>query len=110
MNALNRDIVYTIKQIIMDDNLEYLQEYYSQIQTYEQQINYEFIFQKAYLHSCLLHRTKITEWLTSLFEDFDSITKIALKHIFNYGKHLQGVNNPYLNNNMRYNTNNKDEK
>ena len=103
MNKLNREIIYTIKKLINDDNLDYLQEYYNHIQTYDTSINYDFIFQKAYLHSCLLHRTRIIEWLTKLFEKFDVITQIGLKHVFTYGKHLQKINNPYLNLNSRYN-------
>lgn len=102
MNKLNRDILYTIKKIITDDNLTELQDYYNMIQSYEQEINYDFIFQKAYIHSCLLHRTKIIEWLTKLFENFDLITKIALKHVFTYGKYLQNLRNPYLESNLRY--------
>ena len=102
MNKLNQDILYTIKKIITDDNLDELQEYYNHLQTYDKQINYDYIFQKSYIHSCLLHRTKIIGWLIELFSKFDLITQIALKHVFTYGKYLQNKNNPYLDNNLRY--------
>ena len=102
MDLLNRDIVYKIKKIINDDDLDYLKEFYAELQLSDKQINYDYIFQKAYLHSCLLHRTKIIEWLMTLFDNFDIVAQIGLKHIFSYGRHLQQINNPYLANNSRY--------
>lgn len=102
MNKLNQNILYTIKKLINDDNLDYLQEYYNDIVISDQQINFDFIFQKAYIHSCLMHRTKITEWLIKLFENFDPIAQLGMRHIFSYGRHLQNKNNPYLINNSRY--------
>ena len=102
MNKLNQDILYTIKKIITSDNLDELQEYYNHLQTSDKKINYDYIFQQSYIHSCLLHRTKIIEWLTEVFNKFDLITQIALKNVFTYGRYLQNKNNPYLNNNLRY--------
>jgi hypothetical protein len=75
MNKLNQDILYTIKKIITCDNLDELQEYYNHLQTSDKQINYDYIFQQSYIHSCLLHRTKIIGWLTELFNKFDPIIK-----------------------------------
>jgi hypothetical protein len=102
MNKLNKDILYTIKKIITSDNLDELQKYYNYLQTSDIQINYDIIFQHSYIHSCLLHRTKIIKWLTELFNKFDLITQIALKHVFTYGRYLQNKKNPYLDNNLRY--------
>jgi hypothetical protein len=96
MNKLNEDILYTIKKLITDDNLIDLEEYYNQLKTSEEQIYWDYIYQKAYLHACLLHRSNIVEWITKLFENFDPITKIAMRHTFSYGKYLQTRNNPYL--------------
>lgn len=102
MNKLNQDILYTIKKIITCNNLDELQEYYNHLQTSDKQINYDYIFQQSYIHSCLLHRTKIIGWLTELFNKFDPIIQIALKHVFTYGKYLQNKKNPYLDDNLRY--------
>ena len=102
MNKLNRDILYTIKKIITCDNLDELQKYYNELQTCDKQINYDIIFQQSYIHACLLHRIKIIEWLTELFNKFDVITQIGLKHVLSYGRHLQNMENPYLDSNLRY--------
>ena len=98
MNNFNQDILLTIKKFINEDNLIHLQEYYNDLQTCDQQISWDFIYQKAYLHACLMHRKNIVEWMTQLFDNFDPIAKIAMRQMFAYGRHLQERENPYLKN------------
>ena len=74
------------KELIEKDNLEGLQEFYSE-QAHE---NYpwEYIYQKLYLHACLKKKHRIVTWLKAMFEQFDPIQKIALRQMFSYGKYL----------------------
>ena len=98
MNNFNQDILLTIKKFINEDNLVHLQEYYTDLQTCDQQINWDYIYQKSYIHACLMHRKNIVEWMTKLFDNFDPIAKIAMRQMFAYGRHLQSSHNPYLKN------------
>ena len=74
------------KTLIEKDNLEGLQEFYSESahETYP----WEYIYQKLYLHACLKKKHRIVEWLNSMFEQFDPIQKIALRQMFSYGRYL----------------------
>ena len=74
------------KELIEKDNLEGIQEFYSEHshETYP----WEYIYQKLYLHACLKKKTRIVEWMKGLFPQFDPIQQIALRQMFSYGKYL----------------------
>jgi len=96
MTSRDRDSIRIIKDLINTNNLSDLQEYYEQLQSSENTVNWQYIYQSAYIHACLKQRRSIVEWLTSLFEEFDPILKIAMRHLFSYGRHLERRHNPYL--------------
>ena len=101
MTSNERAIIRVIKDFINQDDLNGLQEYYTDIQTSEIKINWQYIYQTSYIHACLKQRTGIVEWLTKLFDDFDPISKIGMRQMFSYGRHLQSRHNPYLKNEDR---------
>ena len=74
------------KLLIEKDNLEGLQEFYSE--SASEQYPWEYIYQKLHLHACLKKKHRIVEWLNQMFEQFDPIQKIALRQMFSYGKYL----------------------
>jgi hypothetical protein len=82
MNTFLKDC----KTLIEKENLEALQEMYSEnaSETYP----WEYIYQKLYLHACLKKKQKIVDWLNCMFEQFDPIQKIALRQMFSYGRYL----------------------
>lgn len=74
------------KELIEKDNLEGLQEFYSEMA--DEEYPWEYIYQKLYLHACLKKKHRIVEWMNSMFEHFDPIQKIALRQMFSYGRYL----------------------
>ncbi len=74
------------KELIEKDNLEGLQEVYSE--SAHEHYPWEYIYQKLYLHACLKKKHRIVKWLNEMFEHFDPIQKIALRQMFSYGKYL----------------------
>lgn len=74
------------KTLIEKDNLEGLQEVYSDYTN--ENYPWEYIYQKLYLHACLKKKHRIVDWLKSMFEHFDPIQKIALRQMFSYGRYL----------------------
>ena len=74
------------KTLIEKDNLEGLQEFYSE--SADENYPWEYIYQKLYLHACLKKKVRIVEWLKAMFQQFDPIQKIALRQMFSYGKYL----------------------
>lgn len=74
------------KTLIEKDNLEGLQEFYSE--SAHENYAWEYVYQKLYLHACLKKKHRIVAWLNQMFEQFDPIQKIALRQMFSYGKYL----------------------
>jgi hypothetical protein len=74
------------KRMIEKDNLEGLQEYYTDYG--DEAFPWEYIYQKLYLHACLKKKPRIVEWLDGLYAMFDPIQQIALRQMFSYGRYL----------------------
>jgi hypothetical protein len=49
---------------------------------------WDYVYQKIYLHACLKKRKRFVDWLDSLFEFLDPIEKVALRQMFAYGRYL----------------------
>jgi hypothetical protein len=78
------------KNYITANNLESLQELYSDLSTDEnrESIDWQYLFKECYIHACLKKRQPIVDWLLTVYEGFDPISKIGLRHIFPYGRYL----------------------
>lgn len=80
------DFIKDCKVLIEKDNLEGLQEMYSEMSG--ENYAWEYIYQKLYLHACLKKKRRIVEWMNSLFQLMDPIQQIGLRQMFSYGKYL----------------------
>ena len=81
--------LFLIKKMIEADNLLGIQDYYHELQSGEyEEVDWQVLFKDCYLHACLKKRAAIAAWFTSVYEDFDPISKIALRQIFPYGRYL----------------------
>lgn len=74
------------KEMIERDNLEGLQEFYTEYG--EEPFAWDYVYQKLYLHACLKKKVRIVEWLRDIFSEFGPIQQIALRQMFPYGKYL----------------------
>ena len=75
------------KALVTAGDLKGLQEYYADVQS-EVASNWQYLYQKVYLHACLKKKVEIVDWLTSLFPSFDPVSQIAMRQMFPYGRHL----------------------
>ena len=83
------DPVFIIKKMIESDNLSGIQTVYNELLSGDYgEIDWQVLFKDCYLHACLKKRAAIAEWFTSVYEDFDPISKIALRQVFPYGRYL----------------------
>jgi len=79
--------VDSVKHAIVDDDLATIQDYLQEARDLD--YDWPSVFQKSYLHACLLGRSKIANWLqNSVFPTMDPIQQIALRQVFPYGRHL----------------------
>jgi hypothetical protein len=86
---MERHIIQTCKEMIERNALESLKEYYTMIQQEQgDQIDWQHIFLKVYLHACLKKRKEIVSWLEEVYDTFDPISKIALRQTFPYARYL----------------------
>jgi hypothetical protein len=90
MEDIIRDIIKDIKDIINKGNLNELKELWETYQNtdFDGIIAWDYVFQKVYLHACLKKKIEIVNWLELLFNQFNDIHKIAIRHTLTYGKYL----------------------
>ena len=88
--AVDRELLLTIKEHIVDGNLKGLQEYWKELQETEFpcKVDWTTLFQKVYLHACLKGKREIAEWFQTLFSQMDPIQQIGLRQVFPYGRYL----------------------
>ncbi len=80
-----------LKQMVERENLVGLQEYFQFALTgeLESDAEWDFLFQKVYLHACLKKKKEIAEWLeTAVFPQLPPIQAMAIRQVFPYGKYL----------------------
>lgn len=90
-NLVEQSIVNDVKKIIERGTIEEMQEFWLSITTeyeFDHPIDFPWIIQKIFIHSCLHGKKDIAEWLRSIFDEMDEISKIAYKHTINYGNVL----------------------
>lgn len=82
------DIVYVFKRYVEMGAIESCSAYLEELQTTSQNIAWDYIFQKVYLHACLKKQNPIVNWMHELYETMNDIEKIAIRHVFSYGQYL----------------------
>ncbi len=82
------EVVSTFKRYIDVGSLDTCQVYLQELlETYED-VPWDYIFQKVYLHACLKKQKQIVDWLMFVFNDLPPIQQIAVRQVFSYGKYL----------------------
>ena len=84
------ELLKEYKRIIVESDILALQELHADYMDTEfpREIDWPYIYQKAYLHACLKKKKDMAAWLESLFETVDPIQQIAYRQTFAYGKSL----------------------
>jgi hypothetical protein len=80
-----------LKQMVERENLVGLQEYFAMVLKGEldSDAEWDYLFQKVYLHSCLKKKVEIAEWLEKeVFPQLPTIQAMAIRQVFPYGKYL----------------------
>tara|TARA_Y100000389_G_C17069506_1_gene321289 strand:- start:168 stop:512 length:345 start_codon:yes stop_codon:yes gene_type:complete len=83
------EIIAVCKTYIKDNDLLALKSYYKNMLDWN--INagtYQYIYQKIFLHACIIGQINIIQWLFEVYKEFDNISKITLRQMFFYGKYL----------------------
>ena len=81
-------LIIALKQLVANNDLDGLKAEYTELQDSESQQPWDVIFKDVYLHACLKKRQTIVDWLLTVYESMDDISKIALRQVFPYGRHL----------------------
>ena len=90
-NLVEQSIVNDVKKIIERGSIEEMQEFWLSITKeyeFDHPIDFPWIIQKIFIHSCLHGKKDIAELLRSIFDEMDEISKIAYKHSIHYGNVL----------------------
>ena len=81
-------LIIALKQLVANNDLDGLKAEYTELQDSESQQPWDVIFKDVYLHACLKKRQTIVDWLLTVYESMDDISKIALRQVFPYGRIL----------------------
>jgi hypothetical protein len=80
-----------LKQMVERENLVGLQEYIQLVLLGESDSDaeWDYLFQKVYLHACLKKKVVIAEWLEKgVFPQIPLIQAMAIRQVFPYGRYL----------------------
>lgn len=92
MSYIEEIIIKEFKKYIDENQMEVIIDKYNEYKNgteFEFKIQWDYIFSKIYIHSCLKKKSNISEWLkNNVYNEFDEYTKIAIKHTLNYGNYL----------------------
>ncbi len=88
---MNTDLDYEqvlkrFKSYVETDDLISAQAFLAGLVT--EDLPWDHLYQKVYLHACLKKRRAFVEWMDTLFETLEPIQKIALRQMFAYGRYL----------------------
>ena len=85
-----QQIIKECKHFIDTYNLDELKNLYNTLNetNLEYDINISFIFKEVFFYACKKNNKDIIDWLMSVYNNFDTVTKIALRQMFFYGKYI----------------------
>jgi hypothetical protein len=81
-----KELITIAKRYIKLDDLTSLIDLFEAIK--DTNIDWQYLFKECYIHACLKKKAVIVEWLTTMYEAFDTVSKIGLRHVFPYGRYL----------------------
>jgi hypothetical protein len=82
------EIVGHFKRYIDNDSVESCRNYLMELQMEYEELPWDYIFQKVYVHACLKKRQTIIDWLMIVYDSLDPIQQIAIRQVFSYGRYL----------------------
>jgi hypothetical protein len=93
MQKISESIINDCKRYITKESadLTSIQEFWTELQnsTFDAQPDWSYIFQKVYIHSCLLGYRTVSEWLRKEFESkANPMDIIAYRQTYSYGEVL----------------------
>lgn len=84
-----RDVKWLIEQDKLGSLQLLLEELIQVHKDKEYDVNFEWLWKHAYLHSIIKKKPAIERWLLELYEHFPLLDKIGLKPTLVYGKYIR---------------------
>jgi len=98
---MNKLLISNGKNIINNYDIVGIKDFCHEIKNLscdDYEINYQYIYQQLFTHTCLKKRKEIIIYLIRLyFEVFDDVAKIALRQSFFYAKYIIKKDNNLVN-------------
>jgi hypothetical protein len=83
------DIVIRAKLYVGVGNLEGCKLILQEMVDEYEDVPWDYVFQKMYIHACLKKQVAVANWLKEeVYPTLDPISQIAVRQAFSYGKHL----------------------
>ena len=85
--------LHEVKWLIEQDKLESLKYLLEELKLLhadkEYNVNFEWLWKHAYLHSVIKKKPTIEQWLVQIYEELPLLEKIGLKPTLLYGKYIR---------------------
>ena len=85
---MEKQMVSEFKHIINTGDLYEFQELAQHYLESEEQIAWDYVFQKVYLHAALKKREDVTKYMDTLYPHLGSIEQIHIRQMFSYARYL----------------------
>jgi hypothetical protein len=85
---MSEDIVYTFKEYINNKDIEGIKEYIDALTESDESVEWDYIFQKVYIHACLKKNKPVAELLLTKFAEMEPQHQIIARQVLAYGRYL----------------------
>jgi hypothetical protein len=85
---MSEDVVQIFKEFINNNDLEGFKDFIEEVAESDGPIEWDYIFQKVYIHACLKKNKPIAEFLMQKFTEMAPEHQIIARQVLTYGRYL----------------------
>jgi len=85
---MSEDVVHLFKEFINHNDLDGFKILIEEVADSDGPIEWDYIFQKVYIHACLKKNKAFTEYLMAKFTEMAPEHQIIARQVFTYGRYL----------------------
>ena len=85
---MSEDVVHIFKEYINNNDIDGFKNFIEEVSESDEPIEWDYIFQKVYIHACLKKNKSFTEFLMTKFTEMAPEHQIIARQVFAYGRYL----------------------
>ena len=85
---MSEDVVHIFKEYINNNDIDGFKNFIEEVSESDEPIEWDYIFQKVYIHACLKKNKSFTEFLMTKFTEMEQQHQIIARQVLTYGRYL----------------------